>query len=243
MVSLDRRSGIPLHIQIREVLRQEFLSDTWQPQMKLPSEQELAHKYGVSRMTVRQAINHLFQEGYLYRKHGVGTFVSTVKPLELINKPLGYNALMISRGKKPSSRLLSISTLHPTLEVRNALQLDEGEEVDSIKRIRFADDEPCCIDISFIPHHLVPFNWQAWSWDNQSLASLLARQGMPIVRTMEQVTIKPADVDEADILMVPVGAALLKLEMISFIADGKPLLFTTAVINAEVGPYDVMRTR
>ncbi len=76
MSSLNKIEGIPLYIQIRESLRQEITDKKLLPGHKLPSEDELAVRFGVSRMTVRQGLSDLIEEGVIYRRHGVGTFVS-----------------------------------------------------------------------------------------------------------------------------------------------------------------------
>src|SRR5574342_793022 len=76
MAELIRTEGIPIYIQIRETLRGEIARDVLKRGEKLLSEQELASRFGVSRMTVRQSIAELIDEGLLYRRHGVGTFVA-----------------------------------------------------------------------------------------------------------------------------------------------------------------------
>src|SRR5574342_1270046 len=76
MAELIRTEGIPIYIQIRETLRGEIARDVLKRGEKLLSEQELASRFGVSRMTVRQSIAELIDEGLLYRRHGVGTFIA-----------------------------------------------------------------------------------------------------------------------------------------------------------------------
>ena len=76
---LDKTSAIPLHEQLDKILRSDLKNHKWGPDQKIPSENELAQLYGLSRMTVRAVVNHLVNDGLLYRVQGKGTFVSPIK--------------------------------------------------------------------------------------------------------------------------------------------------------------------
>ncbi len=153
---LQRDGTVPLHTQIAENLRLQIQNAAFRDEENFPSERELAELYRVSRMTVRQALQKLRQEGLIYNERGVGTFVNNRK-LDIHTRNLcGFSEEMTSLGFSPSSRVLRLKRELADKQVMHDLKLGAGAEVFHIERLRLADDEPMAFERTFVPAYLFP---------------------------------------------------------------------------------------
>ena len=148
---LDKQSPIPIYIQIEEQLKQQIQQGDFSVGTSIPSERELSERFAVSRMTVRQSITNLVNDGLLYREKGRGTFVASPKVEQPLNGLTSFTEDMESRGMVPSSKLIGFEILDPETDVAHELQLDDGDQVYFVERIRFADDKPMAIERTFLP--------------------------------------------------------------------------------------------
>ena len=143
----------PRYIAIAAVVRDRIVTDQLGPHTLLPSERELAHQHGVSRMTARQALSLLESEGVVYRKPPRGTFVAEPR----VRFHIGSFSEEVSRlGRRPAARLLWAEHQHPTPAVRMALGLDDAEMVNVFHRLRTVDDVPFALETTFLPADLTP---------------------------------------------------------------------------------------
>lgn len=155
-IPLQRDGAIPLHAQITEDLRRQIKGDELKSGENFPSERELAERYGVSRMTVRQALRHLRQENLIYHERGVGSFVTSRK-LDVHTRNLsGFSEEMVSLGLSPSSRILQLQAETANEQVRRDLDLPDGAQVFRLERLRLADDEPMAFETTFLPAEICP---------------------------------------------------------------------------------------
>ncbi len=154
-MNIDKYSPFPIYYQIQEWVKQLIEDGEWKPGDKIPSENELCDKFEVSRMTIRQAINNLVEQGYLYRKRGIGTFVQLPKVEQKLQGMTGFTEDMISRGMNPSSQLLSFRLVPATAKIADRLRIQEGESVYEVRRIRLADDEPIAFETTYLSPALV----------------------------------------------------------------------------------------
>src|SRR5688572_22678712 len=124
---LDRTNPTPLHSQLKAVIEGRIESGQWAPEAKVPSERALCDQFGVSRITVRQALQQLVMDRRLLRIHGRGTYVAGT-PLKTELLPLmGFSEDMVARGQRPTARVLRFETLVPSMAVSRALHLSGGE--------------------------------------------------------------------------------------------------------------------
>ena len=125
------------------------------PHVQLPTERELAEQFEVSRLTVRRVLDRLERDGLVYRVQGAGTFVSSpriTKSVELTS----FSEDMADRGLRPGSKVVRAEIAPAGAQVGYALGLSPADEVVHLERIRTADDEPMCLERSFVPVSLVP---------------------------------------------------------------------------------------
>ncbi len=153
---LTRDGTTPLHTQIAEALRIQIQNDEFKDRENLPSERELAERFHVSRMTVRQALQKLRHENLIYHERGIGTFVNNRK-IDVHTRNLnGFSEEMLSLGLKPSSRVLAFRRELADDAVKHDLQLGAGAEVIYLERLRVADDEPMAFEKTYLPAYLFP---------------------------------------------------------------------------------------
>lgn len=148
---LDPVSRLPKYLQLKAGLLREIQRRRLGEGARLPSEQALATQLGVSRMTVRQAVADLVNEGVLRRRHGRGTFVSAPRALRRFWTVISFTEEMRSRGLEVENRLLDARRMRPPEVVRAALRLRPGERVLRVRRLRAVHGRPVAYHVSYVP--------------------------------------------------------------------------------------------
>ncbi|MEO3798797.1 GntR family transcriptional regulator [Nonomuraea sp. B1E8] len=215
MAHIDPDSPVPKYFQLREILLDLIDSDELSIGAAIPSERELCQRFGLSRMTVRQAVDHLVSEGRLHRVPGKGTFVARPK-IELALQLTSFTDDMRARGMIPGSRDLDRRIVRASAHLAKELGIQPGEEVHFIERLRTADGEPLSIERAHIPVKLAP-GLADHDLSDKSLYELLeSRYGL--VMDAGELTIDGgiADPSDADLLKLPRGGAVLLLQRRSF---------------------------
>jgi len=212
---IDPDSPVPKYFQLREILLDLIDSDELSIGAAIPSERELCQRFGLSRMTVRQAVDHLVSEGRLHRVPGKGTFVARPK-IELALQLTSFTEDMRARGMVPGSRDLDRRIVRASAHLAKELGIQPGEEVHFIERLRTADGEPLSIERAHIPVKLAP-DLADYDLSDKSLYELLERR-YGLVMDAGELTIDGglADPSDADLLKLPRGGAVLLLQRRSF---------------------------
>ncbi|MEW6635485.1 MAG: GntR family transcriptional regulator [Actinomycetota bacterium] len=227
---------------VRDELRQSILTEVYSPGDKLPSETELADKYNVSRVTLREAVRGLVEEGYLSRQHGLGTYV-TEKPRLRNNLDVnfGVTQLIQSMGMRPGNRDVHILEEEASERVRRALALGAGQAVARIERIRTADDEPIVYSTEFIPISLLDGDIGGLRNLSGSLYRFLGDLGYRVHHGV--VTIEPVVATKvmARKLNVEPGKPLLHFAQVDYGEEGRPYLFSLEWYRSELLQVTVYR--
>ncbi|WP_229734661.1 GntR family transcriptional regulator [Cellulomonas carbonis] len=179
----------------------------------IPSERALCERFGVSRMTVRQAVDALVVEGLLAREQGRGTFVAPTK-VDLEVRLSSFGEEMRRRGMEPASKVLAAEVAQATPDVADALEILPGEDVWSLHRVRYADGEPMAIEQTWLPRALLPGLLD--DGVPESLYGELRRRGHVPDWGEETVAAGEADAEAADLLGVADGAPVLRLTRRTF---------------------------
>lgn len=146
----------PLYMQIYENMLENILSEKWPADYKLPAEMELCRQYGVSRMTMRLAMDKLKNQGYLYRRAGLGTFVTVPAIEQSISSLYSFSEDILKKGHQAKSTMLSFHIMPcPVLYAQN-LHIPQGENIYRIERILGVDSAAMAYEISYVPCALVP---------------------------------------------------------------------------------------
>lgn len=151
MLKIDKNSKVPLYYQLMQYFIKAIEDHHFEIDEKLPSERECCDKYQLSRSTVRQAFLGLEQEGYIYKVHGKGMFVSPKKINQELLKFYSFTSEMKKIGKTPSSKLLRFEVIGCDMTIAHKLGLAVGEQVYRFQRLRLADNEPVMAEVSYVP--------------------------------------------------------------------------------------------
>jgi GntR family transcriptional regulator len=225
MVELTRTEGIPMYVWIREALRGEITQGDLKRGERLPSEHELASKFNVSRMTVRKSIEDLIDEGLLYRRHGVGTFVAFPHLERDHTRLTSFFDKSGGEGIHASASLLTLEVIPARQKVAKALDIAAGELVIHVKTLRFADNLPITIHDAHIPHklfsRLIDENLEV-----QNLWSLFEQCGYKVKRAIQRIEAREATKELARLMEIKEGAPILFKERTIYADDGTPVEFT-----------------
>ncbi len=225
MAEFVRTDGVPIYIQIRESLRAEIMGGHLKRGEQLPSENELAAKYSVSRMTMRQSIEDLVDEGLLYRRHGVGTFVAFPRLQRDHTRLTSFFDKAENEGVKVRAKLLGLEVIPATPKVAEALDIPAGTRVIRVKTLRYADGEPITVHDAHIPHKLFP-NLVNENLEVQHLWTLFEKSGYRVRRAVQRLEAREASKEVAHLMKIKEGAPVLFKERTVYADDGTPIEFT-----------------
>ncbi len=234
-LSVDRSSPVPLYFQLSQQLEAAIEHGELTPGSLLGNEIELAARLGLSRPTVRQAIQSLVDKGLLVRRRGVGTQVvhSQVKrPLELSSL---YDDLEAA-GQRPATRVLLNTTVTASAEVAAALAVAEGGEVHRIERLRLAHGEPMAYLCNYLPTDLLDLD--SPQLEATGLYRLMRAAGITLHSARQTIGAKAATQDEADRLTEPEGAPLLTMQRTTFDDTGRAVEYGTHIYRASRYSFD-----
>jgi GntR family transcriptional regulator len=221
---LDNRTAeVPLYRHIEEDLLGKITQGDLQPGEMIPAERELCEHYGVSRITVRRAIGELETRGYVQRYQGKGTFVSHTRIQREMGQLLSFSEEMLSQGHAPGSKLINLQHRPADQSIASALQLEEGEPIWIVERLRLADDELISLSISYLHLPMDVYLTPLELGDQSSLWSLLASKGVHITEGNTSVRATVADSHYAHLLGVEEGDPLLVREGVNYSIRKQPV--------------------
>jgi GntR family transcriptional regulator len=218
---LDRTSPIPLYFQIAENLKESIQAGTIAPGERLDNELELAEQLGVSRPTVRQAIQRLVQQGLVVRRRGLGTVVVAPRILRPVALTSLYDDLVAAQ-RAPTTTVLSLEGIAADDEIAQVLSLAVGTPVLSIERLRFADDAPLAIMHNYLPAKLLQGRTEA-DLKHTGLYELLRSQGVQLHAADQVLAARRATSQEARLLQAPRGATVMTMTRTAFDPAGLPI--------------------
>jgi GntR family transcriptional regulator len=225
MKRIDRSSKLPLYHQLYEILRGKILHGEWQPGDTIPPEPELIERYEVSRTTVRQVLEMLVNEGLIYRQQGRGTFVAHPTLEQALVRIVSFTEDMRQRGVKPGTQVLSSDLIQAPETLAEKLEVEPGEELARLERLRLADGEPMSIEESHLVHRYCPGVLQGDYASNPLREALDRDHGIRLVRARQIIRAILAPRDQAHLLSIPTEAALLYVERVSYSQHNIPVEF------------------
>lgn len=149
----DKASATPIYQQIRDTVRARIEAGHYKEGDRLPSESALIAEFGVSRMTVRQALTQLVFENLIVRQAGMGSFVAATKKIVAAidsASHLSFEEQISAQGKTPSLKLLSFQEVMSSPEVADRLRIKQGESVFRLERLRYVDDQLIGMEIRYL---------------------------------------------------------------------------------------------
>ncbi|XDA97682.1 GntR family transcriptional regulator [Sulfitobacter sp. LCG007] len=226
-----RSDAGPRYVQLRQRLSEGVEKGILLPGSPLPPEREIASITELSRVTVRKAIQSLADEGLIVQKQGSGSFISS-RPVQIeqkLSRLTSFSEDMARRGKSSASRWLERGLFMPSPEEITVLGLSAEASVARITRLRHADGEPMAIERAALPVDILPNPLEV----ETSLYEVLERDGKRPVRALQKISAVNIGGAEATLLSVPPGAAGLRIERTSYLADGRVAEFTQSLYRGD----------
>jgi GntR family transcriptional regulator len=241
---IDPYNAVPKYHQLAGILRKKINDGDWPPQSPIPSERQLEMLYSVSRPTIRQAIELLIHEGYLYREHGKGTFVMPQKLQKGLLELTSFSEDLLKRGIKPGQQILEMAYETAPEEVIRKLELPEGTKALRILRVRLGDGLPIGLQTSYVilkPDQLIT---REELEDVGSLYKIL-QEKLHIIpwAADETLEVTLATKEEADLLQVKVGAPLLINERVLWSQERKAVEFVKILYRGDRYRYTMRLSR
>lgn len=218
---------LPIYYQIKQTIKNWIINREYLPGEKIPSENELADQFHVSRLTLRQALSHLIQEGFLVSRRGEGTFVT--EDVHLINRyNFEFRGLLddfffaqISEVKAKSVEIRKVAV--PKL-IREKLDLGiEEKEVIQVKRVRYLRDRLLTFSINYLPLELGQKIKEKDLYQRPMLQILEQDLGIIFSEAIQTIEASFADTEVAEKLNIPSGAPVLFIERIMYVKNKKPI--------------------
>jgi GntR family transcriptional regulator len=198
----------------------------------IPSERQLSVDLGVSRLTVRAALDELVREGYLDRRRGSGTYVREPKIAQELTMT-SFSEDMQLRGMRPGSRTLSLETTLAGAYLGRCLHVSPSERILVAKRLRLADDETMAIETLHVPELLVPGLTRA-DFDQTSFYELLTgRYGIEIVGGTQTIEPTVTNEEESEALGVPLHSPAFQFERTTRAEDGSTVEFVRSIYRGD----------
>jgi len=231
--TLNKELPIPLYYQLKTVLIEQIKGGTLKAHDRLPAEDELAARYGVSKATVRQALGELAVIGLVRREQGRGTFVAEPK-IELGPRDLtSFTQEMNGNGLKPSSTVLKQQVVKAEGDIAVRLNLKPGSNVLELKRLRLAQGEPMGIQTAYVSLGLTP-DLANESFEAVSLYEILERKyGIVASHAKELHYAVLLDRQEAKLLKVSAGSPGLAGERVTFLRIDEPFELVYSVMRGD----------
>ncbi|MXW85916.1 MAG: GntR family transcriptional regulator [Boseongicola sp. SB0673_bin_14] len=227
-------TGGPRYVQLRRRLELGIETGVLPPNSSLPPEREIADITGLSRVTVRKAIQELVHEGLIERRQGSGSFIR--KPLARMEQSLShltsFTEDMASRGLDTKSRWLERGLFWPTPDEVAALSLRQGEQVARICRLREAGGRPMALERAALPPDILPNPLEVTT----SLYLVLESLGHRPTSAIQKISAINLEAREADLLGVAEGSAILSIERTSFLKSGRVAEHTRSLYRGDA--YD-----
>ena len=231
-MKIDKTSVVPIYFQLKTLIQERISSGEYPVGMCLPSEREYCEEYGISRMTVRQAISDLVNEGFLRRERGKGTYVSQPKIEQGLQMLTSFTEDMKRRNMHPGTRLIHMITCPATGRVARQLGIQDGESVFEIKRLRLADDEPMAIETAYVPISNLP-NFTEEKVATGSLYEVMRERGIEIEHATQTLEASQAKVTEATQLNIKNKAPVLLIERTTYASGGQVIEFVKSVYRGD----------
>jgi DNA-binding GntR family transcriptional regulator len=228
---LDRNSPVPLYFQIAENLKQAISDGTLKPGERLDNELELTERLGVSRPTVRQAVQRLVDQGLVVRRRGLGTVVIAPRILRSVALSSLYDDLANS-GRQPATTVLSVDTLPADEQAAALLSVPVGTPVLSVERLRLADGTPLALMHNYLPAGLLRGEPRD-SLEKTGLYELLRSQGVQLQAGEQEIGARKATAHEAKMLQAPRGATVLTMARTTFDQHGTAVEYGSHAYLAE----------
>lgn len=235
-IPVDRASPVPLYFQVAQRLESAIEDGTLPPGSRIDNEVDLAERLGLSRPTVRRAIQHLVEQGLLVRKRGVGTQVVHARVRRSIELTSLYDDLAAA-GQRPRTDVLALGVEPAPAAVAVALGIAEGAPVLSLERLRHAQDSPLALMHNYLPPDLLDLGREELR--ERGLYHLLREAGVRLRIASQTIGARAATAPEARLLGERRGAPLLTMSRTTYDDAGRIVEHARHLYRASVYSFEL----
>lgn len=230
---LETEEQTPLYLQLKTIIKNKIHMGEYSENSKIPSEHELSETYHVSRVTVRNAIKELVDEGYLIRKKGKGSFVKRKNIFDKIDYFHGFTECMKKNNLNPSSVVLKKQIILADQDIAKKLEISIGEEVLYIQRKRMANNKPIFLENNYFV--LQKFGFLVNEDLTGSLYEILKRRNiLPIQKSNTTLEIYLADNEISELMSIPFGTPFFYLNTVIKDQNNEPIHYGKDFYLAEL---------
>lgn len=235
-IDLDRSGPVPLYFQISRRIEQAIHEEKLPAGSRLENEISLANRLGMSRPTIRRAIQELVDKGLLVRRRGIGTQVVHGKVTRNVELTSLYEDLERA-GQKPVTKVLSTEIGKADAQVAEQLNVPVGSPVLHIKRLRSADGVPISILENYLPEEFTDLDLGQLS--KHGLYQMMRARGVTIRVAKQRIGARAASATESELLDVSRGGAVLTMERTAFDQSGKAVEWGTHCYRPDLYSFEV----
>lgn len=238
-MTMALRKKLPLYLQIEAILKSKILTGELKEGDRLPPENELSNQFGVSPLTVRQALSSLVGEGLLDRKPGIGTMIKKNPNEKIILKLSGRMDELLSIGKETETTVLRSEVIQRLDKPTRNLRLNQGDPVFFVEKLRYWKGTPFMVVEEYVPQSFIG----ALSKNKKSIKSLYfiltQKKGFVLKEATQTIESSTADQRIASLLQVEMGSPLFYMERIFYSETGLPILLQLTYARAEHFKFSV----
>ncbi len=232
--TLSEESTVPLYFQLMSLLKREIHSGVLKAGDLVPSESQLCAKYGLSRTTVRQALNQLVEENLIIRRRGKGSFIASQKMPRNLNHLYSFTEDMLSMGLNPYSKILESTVMEASTDIKESLRLpDNKTQVFKLTRLRIANEDPVLLETTYIPLYLCP-GVDGEDFSSSSLYNVLrTKYKLDLYRAVETYEAVKLNRDSAALLNCKQSTTAFNIQRIAYLDTGIPFELTYSIARSD----------
>ncbi len=240
MRTIDKNSPLSYYYQLKQILIEMLDNRELEEDEKLPTEKELCERFNISRVTVRQALQELENEDYIYKIQGKGTFVSPKRLQQDLLKFYSFTNEMKKIGKTPSTKVLDFKIIEPNKKISEILRINEDEQAYKFVRLRSSDNVPMMLETSYIPYNLFPGISKKSLEENPLYSILIDEYNTDFSKAEEIFRATLITEEEAEILNYISGSSAILLERYTYDNNSRIIEYTKSVSRGDKFKYHVV---
>ena len=228
---LKNNNAVPLYHQLADIIREQIFMQEYKQGDRLPSERQFAKEYNISVITSRKALSKLEEEGLIERIQGKGTFVAIKKYNRNLSKFVSFTEMCKSIGVKPGSKEIEKKIIVPDQNIVVKLEIPVDSQSVYISRLRYVDNEPMVIEKNYFTLDYAYLLNQ--NLDKSLFEILKNKSGFVIVDSHKTIEIVRSNIEESNLLNIPVNSPIILIESIAYLKEGKVGYVGKQLINGE----------
>lgn len=240
---MDLKENLPRHQQISDWIRNKIEAGDYAPDEKLPSENEFSEKFGVSRVTVRRALQTLENEQLIYRCQGLGSFVSDQRSHQPLAQLNDFVEDMRRAGMQASSKVIRFEPVAATKRIASILGVEPETQLMQLDRLRLGDGQPIAFDITWLPMFYGQLI-EDFDLETETIYNVLESEyDIPVEKGCYRIEAENASKSIANHLNINAGDALLLIDRLSLTTGEKPIYYQKRYYRSDRIVYELMVKR